>query len=974
MAGTLTFNIPPEVVKGTPTTLSFTNSINKPSAGVSFTWSAPGFTPSTGTGDTLRVTPPTTAGTYCPITVTAKATKFRDTTFTTLVRVQDGLNMAGTLTFTSPKQGVKSQSITFSNPQGITTPDKGITYTWEAPHFDPPSATGNNYTAISSATGTFRVKLTASANNYISTSVVKDISVGDVVPMTGGLTITVPERVTVSEGTTFTVINDFTDPTSGITFEWEAPLFSPKTHTGTSFPTVAPDMEGPAVVSVTAKAKGYQDKKINVTVDVKGKWKSGVPFNIEGPGSTPKDMGATFTANSGLTAGTASITYEWSAPGFNPNSHTGETFAAVPVSTGTYTITLKAKAPGYADNTVTKTVDVVELEMDELTGINASSHTFTTGQNNITFTPITAPLRSPAVYTWSTTGSTYTSTGNSYTPTLPSTEGNYVIMLLVKATGYKEKQVTFPYTATCHPMEVSFTSSRTALLTNDETTLNVNPPSPPVSGISYTWVIPTGFDVKSGTGDLTTPSVTIKTPNQSSNEAVPIKLTATAVNYCPATYSKNVTVKECYDLPNPPVITSSISPNNDGYVTVPSRRIVTFSTPDITPRRAGGAVTYNWNFDQDPMPFTPSSLTGNSSSFVTTAPAPNDGTYTLALQVKADGYCDSDPVTQKVTIASYITSLRGRLYIKEAIKTTNPDLSNQDSTIWIAQNQSATLTAIYIPASGEDNLDLRWKWSWLDGKNVLHSLPGDKNTIGFTPTGEVDDQLLTVEVYDFNGGAPISKTYRYTVQPCGYNKPDLHININYRCGKTTGAKNDKAFIRDPEDDKIYPVVKIRTKWWFADNLKKETGSYVSPASFGLAPELGLYYITGSAGICPAGWELPDTGDWNDLKTIKEGYPADQFKLLATNSVSGGSTYNGSAWAEHDNTPGSDYYGFSAKPAGYISGSSPATQGLRAYFLPLTGNDIYYLGRMAVELKSDGILGSTSIVPSSFYTARCVRSE
>jgi uncharacterized protein (TIGR02145 family) len=523
------------------------------------------------------------------------------------------------------------------------------------------------------------------------------------------------------------------------------------------------------------------------------------------------------------------------------------------------------------------------------------------------------------------------------------------------------------------PMAANFSLTGSELLINDKTTLSVIPPAEPDSGISYTWTIPAGFTVT--TGSTITESVTIQAPGQAQANAVPITLTAKAVNYCTATYTENVTVENCYSLPSLPNITSNIQAV-DGIVTVSSRQNVTFSTPVITPRQTGGTATYNWNFYSNTLPFTPSSSTG-SNSFATTAPAYNASTYTLALQVKADGYCDPDPVTQKVTIAAYTAPLRGQIFLKEAMRTTDPSYNNQDSTIWIAQDQPATLTATYIPAAGENGYELKWYWKWIDNNSNSQSLTGHTNIIGFTPTQEVNDRWLIVEVEDVHGKAPISKTYHYTVQPCGYNKPDLYININYPCGKTTGAQNDKAFIRDPADNKIYPVVKIQGRWWFADNLKKETGSHVSPASLGLAPELGIYYLAGSAGICPAGWELPDSPDWNQLIKIEEGSAANQFQYLIINRLSE-EPYDGTAWAKYQNAiQAADYYGFSAKPTGYIPNNALSIQGLRAYFLPKTGVNIYYLGINDISnpvTSSAGILGTTSIATNSYYTARCVRSE
>jgi uncharacterized protein (TIGR02145 family) len=980
MQGHLGIGMPADVVRGEEVQFIAKGITSPTEENVTYEWHAQtGFTPEreSYTGSTVFETKaPNDPGSYT-ITVTASAENYCKISFDTTILVKPGRKMQGLFDFTFSETIIKGQKVTFTA-RGITTPSaEKIRYEWTAPGFTggTPSPSGNSYTAVCPPnTGTYAVEVTARADGYSDSTIKRDIVVVNEWDMTGYLIIAPPPEIIKSKLVTFEVINHISSPREGISFKWDAPHFSPSTHLSPdlTFTTTAPSTVGNYTITVTAIAAQYSDESAGATAAVKeGLNITGTLFDFDVPNETVKDLEATFTVKSNLsTADGTPIRYEWDAPGFTPTTFTGSTFTSIPKTPGPRTITLYAKANGYITKSASNPINVIEgRDMGTLT-ISADGGQLSAGDNTVTFTPLftPGPPTSSVSYTWHATSFTPSSSSeNQFNPILPSKAGTYTITLTAKATGYHPKTATATYTIACRPMEVGFTSSRAALLTNDETTLNVNPPSPPVSGISYTWVIPTGFDVKAGTGGLTTPSVTIKTPNQPREEAVPIKLTATAVNYCPATYSKNVTVKECYDLPNLPVITA-LGESNE-FVSVPSRRNVTFSTPEVVPLRAGGTTTYNWQFQpSSSSPFTPPSSNG-SNTFTTAAPEPNSETYTLNLTVTADGYCPHAPVNKRVVVTPHTDQLRGKIIVKEAIKSTDPSV-NQDSTVWIAKDHAATLTAVYIPAAGENDLKLTFTWKWLEtSQSVSHNLSPNRyhDTIGFTPTASISDGWLVIEVADYNGKAPITKTYPYTVQDCIYTGTDLYINVNYKCGTTNGAGNYTAFIKDAKDDKKYPIAQIQNMWWFTENLKRNVGSHQESP-------LGFFYSkneSASTDICPTGWRIPTGGDWTNLAKIASSNQ-DQFKQLIINKTTD-APYDGTAWAKYANTPGDNRYGFSAIPAGYYYGSTSTSQGILAYFLT-NGAIVYHLGdNTGVPVNSGyGILSQTTPPADSYYNVRCVR--
>jgi uncharacterized protein (TIGR02145 family) len=690
------------------------------------------------------------------------------------------------------------------------------------------------------------------------------------------------------------------------------------------------------------------------------------------PDQIVKDLPASFRINSTLAAGELPITYEWFAPDFSATTFGGNTFTGVPGTAGSHTITLQAKANGYTTVSTPKIVDVMDgLDMGTLTivadGGNPSS-SFVAGINTIIFKPeLTGSPISPVTYTWEASScKPDVFTGDQFQPILPSNAGNYTLKLTASATGYHSKTATFDYTITCTQMPVSFNLTRTELLTGDETTLSVNPS---VSGASYTWRIPTDFAITAGSS--ITPSVTIQAPPTALVDPVPLTLAAEAVNYCPATYTSTITVKECSPFPNLPEITANLGESN-GFVTVPSRRNVTFSTPIVEPLRASGTATYEWKFmPSSSSPFTPSA-SNNGNEFTTAAPEFNAETYTLNLTVTADGYCPHTPVAQKVLVAEHTDQLRGTIIVKEAMKSTNPSYANQDSTVWIAKDYATTLTAVYIPAAGENDLKLTFTWKWLEtNDSESHNLSPNSyhDTIGFTPVTTVDDGWLTVEVTDYNGKGPALRAYRYTVNDCHYTGTDLYVNINSQCGVTDGAGNYTAFIKDAKDDKKYKIAQIQNRWWFTENLKRNVGSHQETPS-------GYFYSSSeshSTNICPAGWRIPTGTDWINLAGITSSNQ-DQFKQLIINRTTD-APYDGTAWAKYINTPGDDRHGFSAIPAGYYYGSTLLSQGEYAYFLT-DGTMVYYFGdnsNLTIPVTSkNGVLDQRTIPGDTYYNVRCVR--
>ena len=163
------------------------------------------------------------------------------------------------------------------------------------------------------------------------------------------------------------------------------------------------------------------------------------------------------------------------------------------------------------------------------------------------------------------------------------------------------------------------------------------------------------------------------------------------------------------------------------------------------------------------------------------------------------------------------------------------------------------------------------------------------------------------------------------------------VEITCTDGKTFTLRNGadgkdyngtEGVLIDPRDKQIYRVVTIGKQTWMAENLNYKTeNSWCGGGSGkneGDCSKYGRLYTWATAiDVCPKGWHLPDTTEWNALFAAVGGKPTVAKKLKSTEG-----------WNDYEGTSGngSDTYFFSALPAGGRGSSGGFyDEGFSAYF-------------------------------------------
>ena len=183
----------------------------------------------------------------------------------------------------------------------------------------------------------------------------------------------------------------------------------------------------------------------------------------------------------------------------------------------------------------------------------------------------------------------------------------------------------------------------------------------------------------------------------------------------------------------------------------------------------------------------------------------------------------------------------------------------------------------------------------------------------------------------------------------------------------------------------YPVVRIGTQWWFAENLRTEQyrngdtiptlpqaqewrfarsgAQAVYRSDPGMLEAYGRLYnwyaVTDPRGLCPAGWHVPSAADWDVLAAA-----------LGGDSVAGGALKDTAYW-EPPNTGATDASGFNGRPGGARSNyGEPLFEGAYGYFWSSsTEGPEKVVFRFLGTYNADLYRGSSE--PQDGFSCRCV---
>lgn len=230
------------------------------------------------------------------------------------------------------------------------------------------------------------------------------------------------------------------------------------------------------------------------------------------------------------------------------------------------------------------------------------------------------------------------------------------------------------------------------------------------------------------------------------------------------------------------------------------------------------------------------------------------------------------------------------------------------------------------------------------------------------------------------GNSATSNTIGFSFDSLNASIAHLYVNfaLSVRCVKnepymTNEEQLSSSSVKfgdfvDSRDSVKYKTVTIGEQVWMAENLKYECEkSYCYNDNFGNCETYGRFYDWSLAqDVCPKGWHLPDTVEWNSLFTYMGGMHRAGLLLRAK-----------SGWKQGI-TAGLDAYGFSALPSGRRDSAGVFTEGYwnypeYGYFWSSTdkGDNLGYYVFVSSDLEAAGM---SSYYKNDYRSVRCVRDE
>ncbi len=207
-------------------------------------------------------------------------------------------------------------------------------------------------------------------------------------------------------------------------------------------------------------------------------------------------------------------------------------------------------------------------------------------------------------------------------------------------------------------------------------------------------------------------------------------------------------------------------------------------------------------------------------------------------------------------------------------------------------------------------------------------------------------------------------------------------------------------IIDTRDGIEYRIVKIGNQYWMAENLaylpsvaSKMDQSHHDPFYYvygydgrdvGSAKATNMYTTYGvlynwkaAQTACPAGWHLPSDDEWKQMEMAIGMSQEEADKLSWRNTSNEAAKLKAmSGWPTHPvNTNGSDIYGFTAIPSGYLTSSFAFVgEGLNTNFWTSTqATDVDFGGWYRNIAQSNSGINRATMYKQFGFSVRCVRN-
>ena len=309
-----------------------------------------------------------------------------------------------------------------------------------------------------------------------------------------------------------------------------------------------------------------------------------------------------------------------------------------------------------------------------------------------------------------------------------------------------------------------------------------------------------------------------------------------------------------------------------------------------------------------------------------------------------------------------------------------------DSGVAGAAGTSCTATKL------EDDAGVEIKCGETVVDTVKNGAKGDTGVAGTSCTAEEDSDVVKITCTDGKSFTLSNGTDGSDGKNCEIAR-DTNGVITLTCGEDTtmlykamcGTKpyDPAKQLCDFRDMQLYKVVTIGEQTWMAENLNYETAtrSFCYKDSAKYCEKYGRLYTWATAvgksedycgygyfcslgtgkirGVCPEGWHLPDTTEWNAL-----------FAAVGGKATAGTMLKSTEGWKNNGN--GSDTYFFSALPAGnrYDNGDF-GYESIDAYFWSSTMYDIHYAYNVGMDYNYDVAL-LAKYHKNNGYSVRCLK--